>query len=484
MCREELGLDVRAGVLEPDTYPPDTFDVVSMGDVIEHVPDPLATLRTVARILKPGGHVLISTPNVDSAAARFLQVKPEEHIYYFSAEHARGQPGEGGPGDGRDAHARPLPQLHRHDAQHHLRHAVPDAGAGLPAGAARAGRRGAAGCRCARTCCADREEAVKALVTGGAGFIGSHLVDRLLAGGHEVTAYDNLSTGRAPFLDEAAAHAGFRLVEGDLLDPAALAARRRRARPRLPPRRQRRRALRHRAPAPRPRAEHHRAPATCSRRCARSGVRRIAFTSTGSVYGEPDVFPTPETLPVPGADEPLRRVQAGGRGPDRRLLPRLRLPGAASSASSRSSASATATATCSTSTASSAQDPARDRGAGRRQPAQVVPLRAGLRRRDAARRRARARARSTSLNLGTDEYCTVDDSLGWICARLGPRRRAGATPAATRGWIGDSPFIFLDTSRCARSAGARAHHPRGGAAHARLPRRRTRGCMERGDGRG
>lgn len=85
MCREELGLDVRAGVLEPDTYPPDTFDVVSMGDVIEHVPDPVHTLRTVARILKPGGHVIISTPNVDSAAARFLQVKPEEHIYYFSA---------------------------------------------------------------------------------------------------------------------------------------------------------------------------------------------------------------------------------------------------------------------------------------------------------------------------------------------------------------------------------------------------------------
>jgi UDP-glucose 4-epimerase len=49
-------------------------------------------------------------------------------------------------------------------------------------------------------------------------------------------------------------------------------------------------------------------------------------------------------------------------------------------------------------------------------------------------------------NLGTDEYCTVDDSLGWICGhlRLEPRRRY---TGGERGWIGDSPFIFLDTAK-------------------------------------
>jgi 2-polyprenyl-3-methyl-5-hydroxy-6-metoxy-1,4-benzoquinol methylase len=84
-CRDRLGLDVRAGVLTTAAYPEASFDLVAMGDVIEHLPDPLATLSAVARVLKPGGHVVVSTPNIQSAAARLLQVKPEEHIYYFSA---------------------------------------------------------------------------------------------------------------------------------------------------------------------------------------------------------------------------------------------------------------------------------------------------------------------------------------------------------------------------------------------------------------
>jgi UDP-glucose 4-epimerase len=50
------------------------------------------------------------------------------------------------------------------------------------------------------------------------------------------------------------------------------------------------------------------------------------------------------------------------------------------------------------------------------------------------------------FNLGTDEYCAVDDSLAWISAALGlaPRRQYSG---GERGWIGDSPFIYLDTAR-------------------------------------
>ena len=64
----------------------------------------------------------------------------------------------------------------------------------------------------------------KYFVTGGAGFIGSHLVDRLLSQGHAVTAFDNLSTGQVRFLENAKASDRFKLVEGDLRDVDAIKA--------------------------------------------------------------------------------------------------------------------------------------------------------------------------------------------------------------------------------------------------------------------
>ena len=49
-------------------------------------------------------------------------------------------------------------------------------------------------------------------------------------------------------------------------------------------------------------------------------------------------------------------------------------------------------------------------------------------------------------NLGADEYCQVNDSLGWICAKMGVAPQRTYT-GGERGWIGDSPFIFLDTKK-------------------------------------
>jgi len=51
-----------------------------------------------------------------------------------------------------------------------------------------------------------------------------------------------------------------------------------------------------------------------------------------------------------------------------------------------------------------------------------------------------------TFNLGTDEYCEVNDSVRWICEHLGISPKLSYT-GGERGWIGDSPFIFLDCSR-------------------------------------
>lgn len=59
---------------------------------------------------------------------------------------------------------------------------------------------------------------MKAFVTGGAGFIGSHLVDKLIDKGYTVTAYDNLSSGNKEFLKQHLKNDKFRLIEADLLD--------------------------------------------------------------------------------------------------------------------------------------------------------------------------------------------------------------------------------------------------------------------------
>lgn len=89
--RETLGLTHLAiGTLEAQAYPAHYFDVISMYDVIEHVPDLNGTVAELARILRPTGMVEIRTPDVGHWStpknlARWKEIKPSEHLYYFSA---------------------------------------------------------------------------------------------------------------------------------------------------------------------------------------------------------------------------------------------------------------------------------------------------------------------------------------------------------------------------------------------------------------
>jgi 2-polyprenyl-3-methyl-5-hydroxy-6-metoxy-1,4-benzoquinol methylase len=87
-CRA-LGLNAEAGQVEDMAIPADKYDACHMGDVIEHLSDPIRTLRHISRMLRPGGVIMVSTPNIDSWAARLWQVKPGEHCLYFTRDTLR-----------------------------------------------------------------------------------------------------------------------------------------------------------------------------------------------------------------------------------------------------------------------------------------------------------------------------------------------------------------------------------------------------------
>ncbi len=135
-------------------------------------------------------------------------------------------------------------------------------------------------------------------ITGGAGFIGSNLADRLSTGGAEVVIVDDFRTGRHEFVRDALKRPGVTLVEGDLLDPQILddAVKGCDWVFHL----QANADVRHGLEHPRRDLEQNTiATSNVLEAMRANGVSQIAFSSTGSVYGEPEVFPTPEDAPFP-----------------------------------------------------------------------------------------------------------------------------------------------------------------------------------------
>jgi UDP-glucose 4-epimerase len=268
------------------------------------------------------------------------------------------------------------------------------------------------------------------------------MVDRLLALGHQVVGYDNFSTGQERFLEHAMAHPCFRLVRGDLLDLGSLMEAMRGSEP----------VIHFAANADvRFGADHPRrdldqnviATWNVLEAMRRNGIRKIAFASTGSIYGEAQVIPTPEDCPFP--------VQTSLYG------------------ASKLAAEGLIAAYCETFGMQGYIFRFVSILGGRyshghvfdfykqllAHPDRLAVLGNGHQRKSylyvqdclsALLRGMEEEGKVTVLNLGTDEYCEVNDSIGWICGHLGIAPRLEYS-GGDRGWIGDNPFIFLDCSR-------------------------------------
>ena len=284
---------------------------------------------------------------------------------------------------------------------------------------------------------------MKAFVSGGAGFIGSNLVDSLLDIGHEVTAYDNLSTGLLQFLEYARDFDRFRLVKGDLLDEDSLSE-----------------AItghefvfhlaanadvRFGTEHPRRDLEQNTIVTYNILEAMRNhGIRKIAFASTGSVYGEATVIPTPEGAPFPIqtslyaasklAGEGMIAAYCEGFGFQSWIFRFVSILGERY-------------------THGHVFDFYRKL---KQNPSRLKVLGNGKQRKsylyiqdciDAILLALeKSNASVNVLNLGVDGYCELNDSIGWICEELGVSPKLEYT-GGDRGWIGDNPFIFLDTSK-------------------------------------
>jgi UDP-glucose 4-epimerase len=256
----------------------------------------------------------------------------------------------------------------------------------------------------------------------------------------EVVIYDNFSTGRREFVPAAA-----RLVEGDVLDRDALAA-----------------ALagcdtvfhlqanadvRHGLERPRVDLEQNTVATSNVLEAMRAaGASTIAFSSTGSVYGEPDVFPTPEDCPFPVQTSLYAASKLAGEGLIGAYCHGFGLTGLVFRFVSILGERYTHGHVIDFFRALQ-HDPARLRvlGDGRQRKSYLYVqdcVSAML----TALGAHEGRPGMAVYNLGTDESIVVDESIGVITGHLGITPELEHT-GGTRGWAGDSPLIHLDTTR-------------------------------------
>jgi UDP-glucose 4-epimerase len=288
----------------------------------------------------------------------------------------------------------------------------------------------------------------KVFVTGAAGFIGSNLVDRLLKEGCEVIGWDNFSTGQEDFTKEALKSNRFELKNGDNLDLKKLsdamtgcdlvfhfAAN---ADVRF--------GLEHPS---RDLEQNTLATFHVLEAMRGQGVNRIAFSSTGSVYGEASIFPTPEDAPFPVQTSLYAASKLSGEGMIQAYCEGFGFEGYIFRFVSILGERYTHGHVFDFyKQLKEHPDHLRVLGDGTQRKSYLHIqdcLNAILQVIDSGSAAA-AKHQSIVYNLGTDEFCTVRDSIGWICGHLGLSPEIVFT-GGKRGWVGDNPFIFLDTRK-------------------------------------
>jgi UDP-glucose 4-epimerase len=282
---------------------------------------------------------------------------------------------------------------------------------------------------------------LRCFVTGCAGFIGSNLTDRLLALGYDVTGYDNLSTGQIGFLQEATQYERFRFIEGDLLDAADLT-----------------RSMSNcefvfhlaanadvRFGTDHPTKDLHQntvATVNVLEAMRATGANRIAFASTGSVYGEAEIIPTPENAPFPIQTSLYAASKLAAEGFIAAYCEGFGMQGFIFRFVSILGERYTHGHVFDFYKQLLAHPDHLDVLGNGRQRKSYLYVQDCI---DAMLTAVQqCESKVTVLNLGTDEYCQVTDSIGWICEELGLHPRLNFA-GGERGWIGDNPFIFLDT---------------------------------------
>ncbi len=281
------------------------------------------------------------------------------------------------------------------------------------------------------------------LVTGCAGFVGSNLVDRLLAEGHSVIGIDNFSTGQRRFLELALANPHFKLFELDLLELERLILKFSGVELvfHLAANADVRFGIEH----PRKDLEQNTIATYNVLESMRvNGVKKIAFSSTGSVYGESPLIPTPENGPFPiqtslygaskAACEGLISAYCEGFGFQSWIFRFVSILGERYTHGHIFDFYQKLKI-----------DPTHlevlGNGKQRKSYLYVQDCIDGI-----MLAVEKADEKVNIFNLGVDGYVEVNNSIGWICNELGVSPRLDYS-GGDRGWIGDNPFIFLETKK-------------------------------------